>query len=254
MAKSSTWSHVLPDIRRVGKHFNRAYTIFDDFDGATGPEPSTTPDAAMWDLTGASAAAAFLAGANGLLQITENSNTQTGIATNVASIYPTANRRVYFDASVTLNDTTNISSCFIGLCTDTDTPIGASSGATDYIGFFIVAAGASWSYGVAKDKGAGVTFASGTTATTTTSGETDTASSGTAHTSGTQQQFAFDCTRADNVKFFIDGSHVGTVNALKDTDGTIRNIPDDGALRPMISFIGNGDTVDVDYVLCVSDR
>jgi hypothetical protein len=79
MAKSSTWSHVLPDIRRVGKHFNRAYTIFDDFDGSTGPEPSTTPDAAMWDLTGGSAAAAFLAGANGLLQITENSTTQTAI-------------------------------------------------------------------------------------------------------------------------------------------------------------------------------
>jgi hypothetical protein len=251
---ASSWNHWIPDIHKIGKPWNRAYGIVDDFDGSTGGEPSATDDAALWDLVGGSAAAAFTAGHGGLVRITENSTTQTGIATNVASIYPTAARRIYFEARLTLNDTSNISSCFIGLSNDTETPIGTSSGSTDYVGFFIVSAGAAWSYGSAKDKSGSATFGSGTTATTSASGETDAASSGTAHTQGTMQTFGFYLSNLKSVKFHIDGSHVGTVNRLQDTDGTYRNIADDGALKPMISFIGSGDTVDIDYIICVSDR
>lgn len=248
---ASNYSHMFPGVLREGKPFNRAVTIFDDFLGEGGGEPNATDDAALWDLLGASAAAAFTAGHGGLVTITENSTTETGIATNVACIRPKAGRRIIFEARLTFNDTGNTTDAFVGLANDTDTP-NASGAADDYIGFFFTTAGGNWSAGICKNGSAAVP-GSKTAATSSSAGETDVAIASSAPTQGTHQVLRIEVDGLNKAKFFIDGVYKKTLTVLE-SGGTYYNIPDDVDLRPVIAFIGNADTITLDYILCVSDR
>jgi hypothetical protein len=59
------------------------------------------------------------------------------------------------------------------------------------------------------------------------------------------------------VKYFVNGSYKGTLNAIKDSSGNFQDFPDDVGLTPSV-VIENGSaaarTMEVDYVLCVADR
>ena len=248
-------SHMLPGILREGKPFNMAYTIFDDF---AGPEPSATDDLGLWDLVGGSAGVALHAGHGGVCRVTSSGTNQAGLAGNVASIRASSTRRIIAEARFNLTDTSaaGVLQAFFGLVDNTsDTPIGASGSAQDYMGFFFAAQGNDWSAGIAKNKSASSNFGANTAAAAGTDGETDSSISGSAPSDATYQVLRMEVTGLAYVKFFIDGVHKKTLSVLKHpTTGALNNLPDDVDLRPGLFFISSGDYVDIDYILVTADR
>lgn len=203
--------------------------FFEDF---FGPEPSATDDLATFDLVGSSAGSALADDElNGVCTLTSNSTTEAQLVQNGEPYRLSAGRRIIFETRVNLTDHDGMNfAAGIGI---TDADVHATSW-TDYIGFFTT--DGNIKIGCGKDNnnvpGSG------------TSGETDT-DTGIDFASDRWVVLKFIVEGTTEVKFFVDGVFAGRITT---------NLPDNENLTAIIATKGDGETVDVDYVLVKCQR